>query len=383
MKNKKYKFKYEEVTDKLREMVLSGKTENDQLPKEEDLIKYFNVSRKTILKAMDLLVKEGLLIRVKGTGTFINRESGRNATEIMHRMAVIAMPTSGHYYSNLYESVKNNIQEHNLFPISYNIDAGNFDCLIKMSNLNSLLNSPIKGLILHGGGYWRNPVLANRTGLRSVFLDYYDWEGVPPWGAVLVDYEHGAYLATRHLLESGRRKLVLVTHKSHISIEVTPSHKANNPLWQLNAGCEKAVCEFPGTSYRWIMCSPSDEDFHLSASGIVGAKPDGIICGADYFAVKICSFALRSGMKVPEDIAITGLYNTPWTYESEIPLTSIDVQPEKLGKMAVDLLISGRKEIICHKPVLHIRKSTDSNNKEIKASNMLNTYERGFYAVQN
>lgn len=381
MDRKKYKFKYEEVTDKLREMVLSGKTEADQLPKEEDLIKYFNVSRKTILKAMDLLVKEGLLKRVKGTGTFINRETNKDKTDFMHRMVVIAMPTSGHYYSNLYESVKNNIQEKNLFPISYNITAGNFDSLIKMSNLNSLLNSPIKGLLLHGGGYWRNPVLANRTGLRSVFLDYYDWDGLPPWGAVLVDYEHGAYMAARHLLESGRQRLVVFTHKSHISIEVTPSHKANNPLWQFNAGCERAVSEFPGASFRWVMCSPSDENFDLTASDIVGTKPDGIVCGADYFAVKICSLALRSGLKVPEDIAITGLYNTPWTYESEVSLTSIDVQPEKLGKIAVELLLSGRKEIICHKPVLHIRKSSDPNIKEMNVSNMDSAYKRGFYAV--
>jgi GntR family transcriptional regulator of arabinose operon len=382
MDKKTNKFKYEEVTDKLREMILSGKVESDQLPIEEDLIKHFIVSRKTILKAMDLLVKEGLLKRVKGTGTFINRESKRNTTEITHRMVVIAMTTSGHYYSNLYESIKNNIQEHNLFPISYNITAGKFDSLIKMSNLNSLLNSPIKGLLLHGGGYWRNPVLAKRTALRSIFLDYYDWEGVPPWGAVLVDYEHGAYLAARHLLESGRRKLVLATHKSHISIE-TPSHKANHPLWQLNVGCERAVSEFSGASCHWLMCSPSDENFDLTSSNILNTKPDGIVCGADYIAAKLCTFALRSGKKVPEDVAITGFYNTPWAYESEVPLTSIDVQPEKLGKMAVELLLSGRKEIICHKPVLHVRKSSNSNIKEIKISNMNNIYEGGLYAVQN
>lgn len=78
-----------------------------------------------------------------------------------------------------------------------------------------------------------------------------------------------------------------------------------------------------------------------------------------------------------------GCYNTPWTYESEVPLTSIDVQPETLGRMAVELLLGGRKEIICHKPVLHIRRSSNSNIKEIKVSSMDSTYERGFYAVQN
>ena len=383
MKTKIYKFKYEEVTDKLRKMIFSENVESDQLPKEEDLIKYFNVSRRTILTEMDLLVKEGLLTRVKGTGTFINHDSGSNPVELMHRMIVVAMQTSGHYYYKLYESIKNKIQDHNLFPISYNITAGKFDTLIKMSNLNSLLNSPIKGLLLDGGGYWRNPVLANRNGLRSVFIDFYDWDGVPPWSAVLVDYEHGAYLAAKHLLESGCRKLVVFTHKNIISIEMTPSHKANHPLWQLVIGCEKAVTEFPGASCRCVRYSPTDDDFDLVASSILKMKPDGIVCGADYLAAKLCSFALRSGIKVPEDIAITGFYDTPWAYESEVALTSIDVQPEALGRTAVELLLSGRKQIICHKPVLHIRRSSNANIKEAKFSNINSAYKEDLYIAQN
>ncbi len=383
MNIKTYKFKYEEVTDKLREMILSGKISGDQLPKEEDILKFFNVSRITVLKAMDLLVKEGLLTRVKGTGTFINRDSGSNPVELMHRMVIVAMQTSGHYYSKLYESVKYNIQEHNLFPISYNINACDFDNLSKMSNLNVLLNSPVKGLLLHGGGYWRNPVLANRPGLRSVFIDYYDTGGVPPWGAVLVDYEHGAYLAAKHLLESGRRKLMLVTNKNTVTIEMTASHMANHPRWQLNAGCQRAIAEFPGASCRWVSCLAADEDFDLVASGILGAKPDGIICNSDYLAAKICSLALHSGIKVPEDVAITGCYNTPWTYESDVPLTSIDVQPETLGRMAVELLLSGRKEFVYHKPVLHVRRSSNLNIKEAKISNINSAYKEELYAAQN
>lgn len=383
MNAKVYKFKYEEVTDKLREMILSGQINGDQLPKEEDILKFFNVSRITVLKAMDLLVKEGLLTRVKGTGTFINRSSGSNPVELMHRMVIVAMQTGGHYYSKLYESVKYNIQEHNLFPISYNITAGNFDCLTKMSNLNALLNSPVKGLLLHGGGYWRNSVLASRPGLRSIFIDYYDTDGVPPWGAVLVDYEHGAYMAAKHLLESGRKKLMLVTNKNTITIEMTAAHMANHPRWQLNAGCQRAVAEFTGASCRWVSCFPADDDFDLIAAGIASAKPDGIICNSDHIAAKLCSFVLRSGVKVPEDIAMIGCYNTPWTYESEVPLTSIDVQPETLGRTAVELLLSGRKEIICHKPVLHIRRSSNANIKETKFTNINSAYKEELYAAQN
>lgn len=381
MNAKVYKFKYEEVTDKLREMILSGQIKGDQLPKEDDIMKFFNVSRITLLKAMDLLVKEGLLTRVKGTGTFINRNSGSNATELMHRMVVVAMQTNGHYYNKLYENVKHNIQEHNLFPISYNITAGNFDCLVKMANLNALLNSPVKGLLLHGAGYWRNPVLLSRADLHSVFIDFYDWAGTPPWGAVLVDYEHGAYLAARHLLESGRKKLMLVTHKNPITIEMTTSHMANHPRWQLNAGCQRAVDEFPGTSCRWISDFVTDKDLDLAIAGIIGSRPDGVICAADYLGAKLCSFALRSGMKVPEDIAITGLYNTPWANESDVALTSIDVQPAKLGKLAVEMLLSGHNEIIKLKPILQVRSSSDLTIKKQNVSNInKSVYAESLYA---
>ena len=78
-----------------------------------------------------------------------------------------------------------------------------------------------------------------------------------------------------------------------------------------------------------------------------------------------------------------GCYNTPWTYESEVPLTSIDVQPETLGRMAVELLLCGRKEIICHKPVLHIRRSSNANIKETKFPNINSAYKEELYAAQN
>ena len=382
MNTKIYKYKYEEVTDKLRESILAGEFGDGRLPREEDIVKAFNVSRITVLKAMNLLVQEGILTRVKGTGTFINRDFSDNATDIMHRTVIVAMPTSGHYYSKLYNSVNNNIQEQNLFPISYNINAGNFDCLAKMANLNTLLNTPGKGIILDGGGYWRNPDLLKKTNLHSIFVDYYDWSGKPPKGAVLIDYEYGAYLAAKHLLESGKKNLMLITNENTVSIEMSKSHIANHPRWQFNAGCLRAINEFPDATFRWVNCNASDKNFDLMASGIISKKTDGIICNFDYVATKLCSIALRSGLRVPDDIAFTGCYDTPWVYESEIPLTSIDVKPEIMGKTAIELLLSKSDEIIKLKPTLKIRQSSGPSNAKngVKAEFI---HKNNFYMIPN
>jgi GntR family transcriptional regulator len=44
------------------------------IPKEMDLCKMYNVSRPTIRKAMDILVQNGNLIRIKGKGTYVSSD---------------------------------------------------------------------------------------------------------------------------------------------------------------------------------------------------------------------------------------------------------------------------------------------------------------------
>ena len=44
------------------------------IPKELDLCKMYNVSRPTIRKAMDILVQNGNLIRIKGKGTYVSSD---------------------------------------------------------------------------------------------------------------------------------------------------------------------------------------------------------------------------------------------------------------------------------------------------------------------
>ncbi|WP_043932470.1 GntR family transcriptional regulator [Bacillus sp. EB01] len=45
----------------------------DKIPSEHQLVDQYNVSRNTVIRAIDDLVKEGVLYRVQGTGTFVNK----------------------------------------------------------------------------------------------------------------------------------------------------------------------------------------------------------------------------------------------------------------------------------------------------------------------
>jgi len=61
-----------QVREKLREEVLSGKYKpGSQLPSEDELASQFSISRITLRRSIEDLVKEGLIYRRHGQGTFV------------------------------------------------------------------------------------------------------------------------------------------------------------------------------------------------------------------------------------------------------------------------------------------------------------------------
>lgn len=70
--------RYQQLAEHVRAEILSGAYAfGARLPSETDLARRFGVSRGTVIKAFDLLVKEGMVVRRQGAGTFVTRASLR------------------------------------------------------------------------------------------------------------------------------------------------------------------------------------------------------------------------------------------------------------------------------------------------------------------
>lgn len=65
---------YYQLKEYLTEVIVKGKYKpNDRLPTEEELCKMFSVSRPVVRQAYSLLIREGLVERQKGSGTFVKQ----------------------------------------------------------------------------------------------------------------------------------------------------------------------------------------------------------------------------------------------------------------------------------------------------------------------
>ncbi|WP_423189053.1 GntR family transcriptional regulator [Alkalibacterium sp. f15] len=75
--------KYEEIYTDIKEKIINGDyTATEQLPFEKDLCESYNTSKMTVKRALDLLVEEGLIIKRRGSGTFVKDLSKKEILRI-------------------------------------------------------------------------------------------------------------------------------------------------------------------------------------------------------------------------------------------------------------------------------------------------------------
>ncbi len=64
--------RYLQIADQIRSQIAGGEYAlGDQIPTEYELARQLDVSRPTVRQALDLLTREGRLVRIKGSGTFV------------------------------------------------------------------------------------------------------------------------------------------------------------------------------------------------------------------------------------------------------------------------------------------------------------------------
>ncbi len=68
-------------------------------------------------------------------------------------------------------------------------------------------------------------------------------------------------------------------------------------------------------------------------------RPTAIFCDTDPSALRVLFTLQKAGLRVPEDISITGFVNLPLCDFTDPPLTSVDLPAEQLGARAAQCLI--------------------------------------------
>ncbi|GCE31577.1 LacI family transcriptional regulator [Dictyobacter alpinus] len=243
----------------------------------------------------------------------------------------------------------------------------------EQQHLDSLLAKHVDGIIVTSDRTnSRAPIDLGKLDLPVIYA--YTRVEDPNVLCILPDDEQGARLAVEHLIKQGRR------HFAHIT----------GPVYfeavQLRAKEMRAVLgehDIPFTERR-VLSGAWEESWGYEAANILLDRDpliDAIFCGSDQIARGVVDGLRERGIRVPEDIAITGFDN--WEVMATAvrpPLTTVDLNLHELGKLAGTRLLqmidgqrpTGIERVPCS---LVVRESSAAQSKSIQTKSKIQQRE--------
>lgn len=169
------------------------------------------------------------------------------------------------------------------------------------------------------------------------------------FSSVSVDDVAGGYLAVKHLIETGRKKIAFVGGPASIQ-------QVNDRL----KGAEKCVADNPGVTIEFIPCKSlsvlsgrdiGEEILRRSKN----KRPDAVFAANDLVAIGIMQACLTSDeISIPNDLSLIGYDDISFASTAIVALTSIRQPTHEMGARAVELLIQEAQATDGIRKVKHI-----------------------------
>lgn len=118
------------------------------------------------------------------------------------------------------------------------------------------------------------------------------------------------------MYDAQRRLLAYINTMQKHGLKVTPEMVFEGDYWR-NRGDE---------AVKWLLQDPEN-------------WPEAIVCANDYMAISVCDALNKRGIKIPEQICVSGYDDIEEAKCSIPPLSTIQIQSGELGKKAIELLL--------------------------------------------
>jgi len=150
---------------------------------------------------------------------------------------------------------------------------------------------------------------------------------------IVVDDFGGGYSATRHLINQGRKKIAMIGGPLNLKIYERRQEGYLSALKDSGLEVNKNMI---------LHNSLTREDGTNAIKKLLeqSTKPDAIFCANDTTALSTIIYLQKQNIRVPEDIAIVGFSNEPFS-ELVTPSISTIKQPGfEMGQKAAELIIN-------------------------------------------
>lgn len=358
--------KYFQLMDRLKQQIISGEIKpGEKLPSENELSKAYGISRHTVRKALKILENDGYVEAQHGRGTFCS-ERMRHMKRSKN-IAVVTTYLSDYIFPRLIQGIDKVLSENGYSIILKN--TGN-SRQKEAQHLEQLLEKDIDGLIIEPSKsqlFCRHMHLYQKLDeyqIPYIFIQglYEQMEDKPH---ILMDDCRGGYLVTRYLTELGHLRIAGI-------FKADDSQGRERHKGYVQALQEAGIAYDPD-KVIWYHTEDRKSKPAVVLQNMLrkGIRLDGIVCYNDQIAVQVIRSLAEQGLRVPEDISVTGYDDSHFAQWGAVGLTTIAHPQEKLGEMAAEYLLEKirgvpqeKSKVTCLiEPKLIIRESCKERNQ--------------------
>ncbi len=348
--------KYGEIADWIKLKIDKGElTVGTKIYSENELVSIFGVSRQTVRHAISILSEEGILERRRGSGTYIS--SPKKPKLDTKRIAVITTYIEEYIFPPIIKRMEQRLsREGYAIQLSFTNNSVEKERVILE---RILLDKSVDGVIVEATkSGLPNPNLdlynkLKKNGIPYIFLNSYYPELDAPH--VSMNDRKAGYLVTKHLLECGHRDIGAI-------FKCDDGQGALRYAGYMDMLIEADI-RIRGDRVMWIdtedQRNMKEDSVHILRR-LKGCT--ACVCYNDEVANRLVAICLEQGIRVPEDLSITGMDNSNLTIYCEVPLTSAINPLDELGETAAEGildLLKGKtvKQCMEFEPTLKVRRS--------------------------
>ncbi|WP_111709437.1 LacI family DNA-binding transcriptional regulator [Lutibacter citreus] len=326
----------------------------------------FGVSISTVSKALkgSHEIGEELRGKIQAFANYYNYKPNNLALQLRSQktsvIGVVIPEIVHHFFSTVIDGI-----EHYANNKGYNVMVcvSNESYEKEVLNFNVLANGSVDGLIVSlARGTQESRKYDHIKGLVKDEFPFVMFDRVVDeieCDKVIIDDMGGACKATEHLIETGSKRIALLSTKDFVSVGLLRKEGYIKALYQAGYTVEDDLIYKIDDSKNLY-----DQIKKVFESPIM---PDAILAVNEVYAANALIIAKEKGYSVPEDIAIIGFTSGLISEFTSPPLTSVRQHGFLMGEQAAELLINRieqkepqgfKTEIISTS--LKIRKSTKS-----------------------
>ena len=202
----------------------------------------------------------------------------------------------------------------------------------EIANLQHLISRKVDGVLMSISGFTEDFEHLEKLKENNFPIVYFDRipETLEVYKVVADNFE-GAFKATEHLIQSGRKKIVHLTSPAHLST-------VKERLAGYRAALEKYHIAYNENLVRF--CGFGAEEAQNTVLQLLREhKPDAFFIASDRLALNCLSVIKEQKLNVPEEVALVGFTNLRVSHLLSPSLSTV-VQPAfEMGQAAAEMLL--------------------------------------------